>query len=141
VSLVDDSYELAGWWRRVGAYLIDFLVLVVSIAIVAVIGAAVSTTIEIVLLVLWAVAAIFGYWAYFEGSESGQTPGKHALGIRVRNDSGGRASYGQAVGRNIVRFLLGIIPLISLVDFLWPLWDSRKQCLHDKAASTIVVRL
>ena len=27
-----------------------------------------------------------------------------------------------------------------ILDVLWPLWDSQKQCLHDKIASTVVLR-
>ena len=30
--------------------------------------------------------------------------------------------------------------LYYLVDVLWPLWDGKKQALHDKAASTAVVK-
>jgi uncharacterized RDD family membrane protein YckC len=27
-----------------------------------------------------------------------------------------------------------------LLDYLWPLWDDKKQALHDKVAKTNVVR-
>ncbi len=33
--------------------------------------------------------------------------------------------------------LLGLYPLL---DVLWPLWDDKKQALHDKVAKTNVVR-
>jgi uncharacterized RDD family membrane protein YckC len=40
-----------------------------------------------------------------------------------------------------------LLPLLSLpaalfvlLDGLWPLWDGRRQALHDKAAGTNVVR-
>jgi uncharacterized RDD family membrane protein YckC len=43
--------------------------------------------------------------------------------------------------------LIGWIPLIgsiaslyALIDDLWPLWDDKKQALHDKIAKTNVVR-
>jgi uncharacterized RDD family membrane protein YckC len=136
----DADLALAGWWSRVGAALIDGLVLVVSLVVIAGVGAALGGAVELVLILAWVAAVIGGYWVYFEGSESGQTPGKHVLGIRVRDEDGGRASYGQAFGRNIVRVLLGILPLIGLLNVLWPLWDRKNQCLHDKAASTVVVR-
>jgi uncharacterized RDD family membrane protein YckC len=29
--------------------------------------------------------------------------------------------------------------LLSLLDYLWPLWDSKRQALHDKIADTQVV--
>jgi uncharacterized RDD family membrane protein YckC len=137
---IDGSPVYSGWWRRVGAQIIDVVVLFVALVVVAGVGAAIGRAFELVLVVLWLLAVFFGYWAYFEGSESGATPGKHALGIRVRDESGGRASYGQALGRNLMRLILGILPIIGLINVLWPLWDRRKQCLHDKVASTIVVR-
>ena len=29
--------------------------------------------------------------------------------------------------------------LLQLLNVLWPLWDGRRQALHDKAAGTVVV--
>jgi len=133
-------YELAGWWSRVGAYLIDVIILVFGLVVLALIGGAIGKGVAIVFILFGIAAMLLGYWAYFEGSESGQTIGKRAVGIRVRDENGGRASYGQALGRNIVGRVIGAFPIIGLIDVLWPLWDKQKQCLHDKAASTIVVR-
>jgi hypothetical protein len=43
--------------------------------------------------------------------------------------------------------LVSVVPLVgllgsaySLLDDLWPLWDGRRQALHDKVARTNVVR-
>ena len=30
-------------------------------------------------------------------------------------------------------------PLIWLTDGLWPLWDQRRQALHDKLVGSVVV--
>ena len=135
----EERFELAGWWQRVGAYLLDVLVLFLFLVIVG-IGIAIHEVLGIVLIVVWIAAMLLGYWVLFEGSESGQTLGKRAVGIRVRDDHGGRAGYGRAFGRNIVARVIGLFPFVGLVDVLWPLWDERNQCLHDKAASTIVIR-
>ncbi len=35
-------------------------------------------------------------------------------------------------------FLLG---LIWLLDMLFPLWDKKRQTLHDKVAGSVVLRL
>ncbi|HST16720.1 MAG TPA: RDD family protein [Gaiellaceae bacterium] len=137
----DAQRVLAGWWSRVAAFLIDWLVLIVAIVLIEAIARVVQSTVVIVVLFVgWAFAALIGYWVYFEGSASGQTPGKHALGIRVRGVGGGRASYGQALGRNLLRDLMAIFWPVGIANYLWPLWDRKNQCLHDKAASTIVVR-
>ena len=44
--------------------------------------------------------------------------------------------------------IIGLIPIIgglsviySLLDYLWPLWDDKKQAIHDKIAKTNVVRI
>ena len=44
--------------------------------------------------------------------------------------------------------ILGAIPFVGyftgiyqLLDGLWPLWDSKRQALHDKASKTNVVRI
>jgi uncharacterized RDD family membrane protein YckC len=134
------SPEYAGWWVRVGAYLIDVALLLLSLFVVAVIGALISDSVAIALVVLWLILGWLGYWVYYEGSESGQTIGKKIVHIRVRDAAGGRAGYGKAFGRNLVARFIGIIPLVGVIDVLWPIWDREKQCLHDKAASTIVVR-
>jgi uncharacterized RDD family membrane protein YckC len=74
-----------------------------------------------------------------------------ALGIAVRlrdvpgNPPGSAVAkrYGFIIGLS----LLAGIPLvgtlfsfIALINYLWPLWDDKKQALHDKVAGTNVVR-
>jgi uncharacterized RDD family membrane protein YckC len=133
------TYELAGWWHRVGAYILDVIVLMLGLFVVA-FGFAVSEALGQFLIVAWVIAALLAYWVVLEGSESGQTLGKRLVGIRVRADDGGRAGYGKAFARNLVARVIGLLPFVGLIDVLWPLWDDQNQCLHDKAASTIVIR-
>lgn len=72
----------------------------------------------------------------------GGTPGKLACGLRVREyDRPGKPSWGGCV----LRWLVGqgapaIIGLFWLLDVLWCTWDPKRQCLHDKAGSTVVVK-
>jgi uncharacterized RDD family membrane protein YckC len=131
--------HLAGWWIRVGAYLIDIVVLLIGLAIIVAIGLAIGGIVGTILIILAFAVYFLGYWVYFEGGETGQTIGKRAVGIRVVDQDGNRAGYGKAFGRNLVARVIALLPIIGLVDVLWPLWDDRKQCLHDKAGSTIVV--
>ena len=77
------------------------------------------------------------YFTYFEGSASGQTVGKRALGIRVI-DFQGRGSIGY--GRAFIRWISRILSTIPcLLGYLWMLWDREKQTWHDKLATTVVV--
>ncbi len=75
----------------------------------------------------------------------GQTLGKRALGTRVVSGyDRSKISGGTAAGRAAVYSLIPVIPLAGsvfwLLDALWLTWDRRRQCLHDKAARTIVVK-
>lgn len=89
------------------------------------------------------VVAIVGvlYKVLMEGSPRGQTVGKMALRIAVRDQStGGRIGYGRALLRWFVGMGLWFIFYIpGIIDLLFPLWDSKKQTIHDKAASSVVV--
>ena len=96
------------------------------------------------------------YQTIFLGRGEGQTPGRRAVGIRVREASTlGRVGYGRAFARSaltpLIWFpLLGLgqpyfhplatLDLLGILDILWPLWDPRRQALHDKVARTVVVR-
>lgn len=78
-----------------------------------------------------------GYYAYFEGSASGQTVGKKALNIRVIDFANGGPID---PGRALIRYLGRIASTIPcLLGYFWMLWDPQKQTWHDKIANTVVV--
>lgn len=144
----DADIPYSGWWRRAGALLVDSIL--VGVIVSAALGLAFAVTflneeLGVVLLVAGIVFAIAGpifYWIYLTGKEPGQTVGKRALGIRVRHADDDRAiGYGPAAGRYLITLLFGFFYLPALLDYLWPLWDSRNQSLHDKVANSIVVRV
>jgi uncharacterized RDD family membrane protein YckC len=100
--------------------------------------------------VLLGLLVAFAY-EYLFLTKTGATPGKKALGIGVRlrdvpgNPPGSAVfrRYGFIIGLS----LLAAIPLVgtlfsflALINYLWPLWDDKKQALHDKVAHTNVVR-
>jgi uncharacterized RDD family membrane protein YckC len=41
--------------------------------------------------------------------------------------------------RRLVPLASQVVPFLSLLDGLWPLWDDKRQALHDKVAKTQVV--
>jgi uncharacterized RDD family membrane protein YckC len=138
------TVELAGWWARVGAQILDQLVVAIGAVVLGVIAGVAVGSADAGLGV--GVAAYFldmlGYYTALHGSESGQTLGKRAASIAVRDaNSAGRASYGKAFARIFVMMVFQLISLVQVLNFLWPLWDPRNQALHDKIAGTIVVRV
>ena len=120
----------ASFWRRLGAILIDAILLgIVGGVLAAIVGQNTANAINIVIGL--------AYFAYFEGSGSGQTVGKKALGIRVIDfRSGGPIGF----GRGLIRYLGRILSTIPcFLGYLWMLWDGEKQTWHDKLATTVVV--
>jgi uncharacterized RDD family membrane protein YckC len=85
------------------------------------------------------------YWVEYQYRKGGQTFGKRSLKIRVIPADPGAAPLDRRayVRRWAVQCLVGIVvPLFSLLDGLWQLWDKPlQQCLHDKAAKTVVVKV
>ncbi|SEG78876.1 RDD family protein [Actinacidiphila yanglinensis] len=98
-----------------------------------------------------ALVAVLGYILYFaiEGAMTaarGQTVGKLALRIRAARlvDGGvpGSAGWLRAAVYVLPAVLSAILigPFFWLVNSLWCTWDRPfQQCLHDKAAKTVVV--
>jgi uncharacterized RDD family membrane protein YckC len=138
--------ELAGWGSRLGAYLLDTLLLLVPLALVIGIVFALDPDESSGLWALVVVAYLaslvvpFVYFAIMHGGERGQTFGKRALGIRVVDEAGRSIGYGRAFGRYAITFAFGIFVLPIVLDYLWPLWDRKNQALHDKTVGSVVVR-
>lgn len=140
----EQNVEYAGFWVRVGAMIID--------------------TVLIMIVLIPLLVAIYG-WAYFEAANTGlfagpadfllswvapavavvvfwiyrqATPGKMALSIRIVDaTTGSPPSTGQCVGRYFAYFV-SIFPLG--LGLLWVAFDKRKQGWHDKLAGTVVIR-
>lgn len=79
------------------------------------------------------------------------TPGKMVVGLKVRlREKPGPLSWGTVLlrwgGQNWhglasgLPILGSVVSLWPVIDSLWPLWDDKKQALHDKIARTNVVR-
>jgi uncharacterized RDD family membrane protein YckC len=153
-----DGRPLAGWGRRLAAYVLDGLFsTLVGTAVGAVAGglvglavyllagddadeAAVVAGIVLGYVVLLVVVAT--YYTYLHGNERGQTWAKRLLGIRVRDEAtGGKIGYGRAFARWLMPLLFWNFFFIpGLLDGLWPLWDEKRQSWHDKIVRSIVVR-
>ena len=145
---------LAGWWSRVGALLIDGLIIgtgsiILLIAITAPFSVGffadenvgiVSIVVGLLFATLCVTIVAFLYAPAMMARTNGQTLGRMALGIRVVRAKGQPMTFGFAMLREVpVKALLfGIAAsltfgLASLADALWPLWDEgepRAPRLH-----------
>jgi len=92
-----------------------------------------------------AVSLLFGYLYYVEFSlqQGGQTVGKRLAKIRIvpLNPAESLTRRHLAL-RYLSYYGMSLVSVLGWIDGLWQLWDKPyRQCLHDKAAKTVVVRL
>ncbi|WP_313344503.1 RDD family protein [Stenotrophomonas sp.] len=140
----------AGFWKRVAAYLVDYVLLTVTSAIVggiigAVLGVAMSSggssgsAIEMAAQgvgMLLGIGIGVAYYAAFHSSKGGATLGKMVVGIKVVRSDGERISVLRAIGRYFAAMLSG---LILCIGYLMAAFTDRKQTLHDMICDTVVV--
>lgn len=147
---------LSGWWSRVGAQILDWLILsvpVIAIVVLVVVVAAGSDVGAVITGIIaslaYVVAAIFYAPLLMKrpGRRNGQTWGKQALGIRVVRDTGEDVDLGYGFLREVVvkyllfNFVGGFFASIpTLLDYLWPLWDAENRALHDMVVKSHVVK-
>lgn len=145
-----------GFWRRVGAAIIDgFVVGIVSISLANVLGLpipdlsayagnpeAMMRAIQALMPDIWKlqILSIGVNWMYFSLLESSSwqaTFGKLAVGAYVTDLRGHRIGFPQATGRYFAKILSG---MILLIGYLMVAFTAKKQGLHDILASTLVLR-
>jgi len=138
----DVELEYVGFWLRVGAAIIDTILMLVIVAPVLtwIYGPAYWMSERLVhgpadVLFNWVLpaVAVILFWNYRQA-----TPGKMAIGARIVDaKTGGKPSLGQLIGRYFGYFV-SILPLF--VGLIWVGIDQRKQGFHDMLAGTVVVR-
>ncbi|MBR7834331.1 RDD family protein [Actinospica durhamensis] len=140
---------LAPWGKRVGATLVDALVLIptwigyglllltakpVTVSADGTVHGG-STTVGLIGVAVGALyALVVGLWQLHRQGTTGQSIGKKALGIRLIRESDGQVvGFGGAFVRALAHALeFG-------VGFLMPLWDNKNQTVADKLTHTLVV--
>jgi uncharacterized RDD family membrane protein YckC len=154
-------HVLAGWWSRVGAQVIDGIIigiggLVLLIAITAPFSlfffggedvGFVSIIVGLLFATLCVTIVAFLYAPAMMARTNGQTLGRMVVGIRVVRAKGQPMTFGFAMLREVAvkALLFGIASsltfgLASLLDVLWPLWDEENRALHDFIVDTRVIR-
>jgi uncharacterized RDD family membrane protein YckC len=158
----DTGRVLSGWWKRVGAYVLDAVIVGIPVEIIWRIVAGSSITRAgyscgpqfctntnvfhpgVFFGGLGFDWVVFGtYLVLMIGSARGQTVGMMALGISVRDaTTDASIGYRRAFVRYLVIWALGLpLGIPVLIDYLAPLWDRRKQAWHDHAANSVVTDL
>ena len=154
-------YVLAGWWSRVGAQIIDGIIVGVGALILFLpVGAALgvgfaddsdaSLGAALAGLILWVVCVsliALLYAPVLMARTNGKTLGRMVTNIRVVRTSGERITFGFALLREVLikSVIFGIAGSLTagiapLLDVLWPLWDEENRALHDFIVNTRVVK-
>ena len=141
-ELDSEDLEYVGFWPRVGASLIDtVLILFITAPILTTIygryywysNALIKWPADFLISWILPAIAVVLFWVYRQA-----TPGKIAIGARIVDaESGDLPSTGQLIGRYL-GYYVSIIPVF--LGLFWVAFDLRKQGWHDKLAGTVVVR-
>ena len=136
-------------WARIGAYLIDGLILAVLNAVAQVIFVVVSgaafddddagTALTALLAYLVLVFVLDALYVVTQEASSGQTLGKRALGIRVVKADGSQMDVDAALIRYAFLFF-AFVGLGGLVTLLMVAFSETKQRIGDRVAGTVVVK-
>ncbi|MCW7553010.1 RDD family protein [Endozoicomonas gorgoniicola] len=136
------AYEYSGFWIRVGASLIDGIIILFATYPLLymiygdeiihndtlVIGGA-----DFLLSYVMPFIATMLFWFY-----KSATPGKMAVKAIVVDAATGNSP---TIKQCIIRYLGYIVATLPLgLGILWVAWDSKKQGWHDKMAGTVVIR-
>lgn len=135
------TYRLAGLGSRIGAHLLDLL-LILSLffgfsVFTSIYMGDVLPDIAIALILLASVLFPLLYFILLEGLWNGQTVGKKACSIRVRMADGTPVTFAAALGRNLLR-PADMLPGIYLVGLIAIFTNPRSQRIGDLVANTVV---
>jgi uncharacterized RDD family membrane protein YckC len=147
-------FNYAGFWIRLGAYIIDAIILGIANFIFQAVYSLVTDLPDVynslandpqifrefifsfMILFLIQFAVAVGYPTFFVGNY-GATPGKMVCGLKVIRPDGSRVSYLRALARYFAQILSG---MILCIGFLMIAFDDECRALHDRICDTRVIR-
>jgi hypothetical protein len=100
----------AGFWRRLGAWLIDCFPTVAIAGLIGIILGLLVPFFGVVLAVIAGLLLPWFYYAFMESSRQQATLGKMAIGIKVTDLRGNRISFARASGRDFGNVPIGLTP-------------------------------
>jgi uncharacterized RDD family membrane protein YckC len=138
----DIELEYVGFWARVGASIIDSILICIIIwpVVTAVYGTDywlderfIKGPVDFLVSWVFPAVAVILFWIAKQA-----TPGKMAISARIVDaETGEKPSTGQLAIRYF-GYYVAMLPVF--LGIIWVAFDRRKQGWHDKLAGTVVVR-
>ncbi|HKV48054.1 MAG TPA: RDD family protein [Candidatus Acidoferrales bacterium] len=161
VAIAGTAATFAGFWLRLVAAILDFVVLLVPTIPIGILmfasmlpeiglargnpGLLIATLLpRIIFFGLLLLTIKWLYWAVMESSTWQATLGKKALGLYVTDLAGNRASFGKTSGRFWSGRGISIVPTLGalyyFIDCVCCGFTEKKQAVHDMIAGCLVMR-
>jgi len=122
------QYERAGFWVRMGAVGLDFLLLFFGLHLLDLLGHHGAFR---RFVLIWMVYHIV-LWSW-----KGTTVGGMIMNLKLIQADGKRVTWGVAVMRSLSAFF----SLLALgLGFLWVSWNDNRQSWHDIIAGTVIIK-
>lgn len=128
-----EKVELAGFWIRVIAQILDGIIMGIPIFIIILIIETIAPGIGSILSYFVYPIATILFWVNWNG----QTPGKRILNLRIISNNYNKTTLGTAVLR-YVGYVFSFI--IIGIGYIMVGFHSEKKGLHDLIANTYVIR-
>src|SRR5215469_1625476 len=160
---VQRVWDYATWGTRAIGYIVDALLIGVGMGILyVVVGALFASMFHLadfasgganwgmaprgfccMWLIMFPLATFFVgiYNSVFLIAQRGYSIGQGVVKVMVVDGNGNLLTTGAAFVRLLVRVAFGFVPFLPALDLLWPLWDVRRQTLHDKAVNCYVINM
>lgn len=133
----NSKIQLASLGSRIGAYIIDTLIIFVLMIIIMI--PIVAVQYDASLADLLGILIFFGYFILLEGPlGKGRTIGKRVLKLRVVKKDQSMIGYGASFVRNILRLIDGIF--LYIIGMILISSSDLNQRLGDRAVDTIVIK-
>ncbi|MBS1207662.1 MAG: Conserved rane protein [Proteobacteria bacterium] len=139
---MQEEFEYVGFWARVGASLVDSVLLLVIIVpiLVGIYGwayfdaeALIQGPADFLLSWIFPAVLIILFWLKRQA-----TPGKDAVSAMIVDAKTGEPP---TTTQLVIRYLGYYVSTIPLgLGLIWVAFDARKQGWHDKMAGTVVIR-
>jgi uncharacterized RDD family membrane protein YckC len=148
------AWDYATWGTRAIGYIVDALLVGVGMAVLYfVLGGILASMLSLagshdlggglcclmILLFPLGTFLVGIYNSVYLVALRGFSIGQGIVKIKVVDANGNLLTPGTAFIRLLVRVALCLVPFLPTLDLLWPLWDVRRQTLHDKAVNCYVI--